>query len=78
MKKNIWLLLVAGLSLNMAAFADEEIADADEIDSTENRLVAYVDNGDETASSEEEQTKGNSLLAVEDNQEEEKPENSFC
>lgn len=61
MNKNIWSLLALGLSLNLAAVANEDIAEEIEQPTTEQLLVTDI-------SDEEEENK---LLAVDADEEEE-------
>ncbi|MBS0606526.1 MAG: hypothetical protein JSR57_06225, partial [Verrucomicrobia bacterium] len=77
MQKNIWLMLTAGVALNVAAFAGDETASTEgDAPSIENRVVAYVNSGDETASTDGDETPASALLSA-DSDEEEVPADSL-
>lgn len=91
MQRNIWLLLTAGVALNVAAFAGDETASAEgDAPSIENGVVAYVNSGDETASADGDETATNASFAADAEEEvavddlfaadaeEEVPADSFC
>lgn len=65
MKKNIWALLAVGVCLNMAVFAGNEAAKAEEeVVPAEKRAVANVDSNDETVKAEEEAASTENRVAV--------------